>query len=52
MRRRILTAILSVTTITVVLFGIPLAVVATRFVDESATLQVERQAVLAARAVP
>jgi signal transduction histidine kinase len=52
MRRRILIAILSVTTITVMLFGVPLALVARRFVDESATLRVERQAVLAARTIP
>ena len=52
MRRRILVAILSVTTIAVVLFGIPLALIVERFVDEGATLRVERQAVLASRQVP
>ncbi len=52
MRCRILIAILSVTTITVVLFGVPLALVARRFVDESATLRIERQAVLASRTIP
>jgi signal transduction histidine kinase len=52
MRRRILVAILSVTTIAVALFGVPLAIVIERFVDESATLRIERQAVLAARTVP
>jgi signal transduction histidine kinase len=52
MRRRILLAILSVTTVTVVLFGVPLAIVVERFVDEEATLRIERQAVLAARSVP
>lgn len=52
MRRRILLAILSVTTIAVVLFGVPLALVIRRFVDEDATLRVERKAVLASRTVP
>ncbi len=52
MRRRILVAILTVSSIAVVLFGVPLAIVVERFVDESAILRVEREAVLAARAVP
>lgn len=52
MRRRILVAILSVTAIAVVLFGVPLAIVIERFVDEDASLRVERQAVLASRTVP
>lgn len=52
MRRRILIAIMSVTTIAIVLFGIPLALIVERFVDEGATLRVERQAVLASRTVP
>lgn len=52
MRRRVLVAILSVTAIAIVLFGLPLAIVVERFVDEEATLRVERQAVLAAREVP
>ena len=52
MRRRVLVAILSVTAIAIVLFGVPLAIVVERFVDEEATLRVERQAVLAAREVP
>lgn len=51
-RRRILTAILSVTVAAVVLFAIPLAVVLRQLVDEDAALRVERQAVLAARQVP
>jgi signal transduction histidine kinase len=51
-RRRILSAILSVTTIAVVLFGVPLAILVHRFVDEGATLRVERHAVLASRTVP
>lgn len=52
MRRRILTSILVVTAIAVALFGIPLAFVVQRFVDENAILRVERQAVLASRTVP
>ena len=52
MRRRILVAILSVTAIAIVLFGIPLAIIVARFVDKEATLRVERQAILAAREVP
>lgn len=52
MRRRILVAILSVTAVAVVLFGLPLAVVVEWVVDDEATLRVERQAVLAARDVP
>jgi signal transduction histidine kinase len=52
MRRRILIAILSITAVAVVLFGVPLAIVVERFVDEEATLRIERQAVLAARSVP
>jgi signal transduction histidine kinase len=51
-RRRILTAILSVTGIAVVLFGVPLALVVKRVVDEDAMLRLERQAVLATREVP
>ena len=52
MRRRILAAILSVTAVAIVLFGVPLAIIVQRFVDEDASLRVERQAVLAARVVP
>lgn len=52
MRRRILTAILSVATVAIVLFGVPLAIVVQRFVNDDATLRVERQAVLASREVP
>src|SRR5262245_52909696 len=52
MRHRILLAILSVTGIAVVLFGLPLAIIVERLVDEDALLRVERQAVLAARDVP
>ncbi|WP_341925005.1 HAMP domain-containing sensor histidine kinase [Nocardioides psychrotolerans] len=52
MRRRILTAILSVTAIAIVLFAIPLGLVVRQLVGEDAALRVERQAVLAAREVP
>jgi signal transduction histidine kinase len=52
MRRRLLIAILSVTTIAVVLFGVPLAILVDRLVEEEATLRVERHAVLASRTVP
>ena len=52
MRRRVLFAILSITTLAIVLFGVPLAVMVTRFVDREAALRVERQAVLASRDVP
>lgn len=52
MRRRILVAILSVTAIAIVLFGVPLVIMVVRFVDEDASLRVERQAVLASRNVP
>ena len=51
MRRRILTAILSVTTIAILLFGVPLAFMVQRFVDDDAALRVERAAVLASRQV-
>jgi signal transduction histidine kinase len=51
-RRRILVAILSITGIAVLLFGIPLAIMVDRFVEQDATLRIERQAVLAARDVP
>jgi len=51
-RRRILVAILSVTAIAIVLFGVPLVIMVVRFVDEDASLRVERQAVLASRNVP
>ena len=52
MRRRILAAILSVTAVAIVLFGVPLAIVVQRFVDDDAALRVERAAVLASRQVP
>jgi signal transduction histidine kinase len=52
MRRRILISILSVTAVAVVLFGVPLAIVVQRFVDDDAALRVERAAVLASRQVP
>ena len=52
MRRRILLAILSISSIAIVLFAFPLAIVTERFVDEDATLRLERQAIVAARLVP
>ena len=52
MRHRILAAILSVTAVAIVLFGVPLAIVVQRFVDDDAALRVERAAVLASRQVP
>ena len=52
MRRRILVAILSITGVAVLLFGIPLGVMVDRLVEEDATLRIERQTVLAAREVP
>jgi signal transduction histidine kinase len=52
MRRRILLAILSISALAIVLFGLPLVVVAERFVDDNATLRLERVAILAARGVP
>src|SRR5258705_7713259 len=52
MRRRLLIAILSVTTIAVVLFGVPLAILFDRLVEQEATLRVERHAILASRPVP
>ncbi len=51
MRRRILTAMLSVTTLAVIGFGVPLAFVVERFVEEGAAVAVERAAVLATRDV-
>jgi signal transduction histidine kinase len=51
-RRRILVAILSITGVAVLLFGVPLAFVVDRLVENDATLRIERQAVLAARGVP
>ena len=52
MRRRILTAILGVTGLAIVLFGVPLTIVVQRFVDQEATMRLERQAILAAKEVP
>jgi signal transduction histidine kinase len=52
MRRRILLAILSITALAIALFALPLVFVTERFVDENATLRLERQAILAARSVP
>ena len=52
MRARVLGAILSVSALAVLLFGIPLAVVVDQVVGEDAALRVERAAVLASRVVP
>lgn len=52
MKRRILVAILSVTVLAVVLLGVPLAITLKRFVDEDATLRLERQATRASLGVP
>lgn len=52
MRRRLLAAILAVSASAVVLFGIPLAMVVRRLLDDDATLRVEREAILASRVVP
>lgn len=51
MRRRILTAMLSITVLAVIGFGVPLGFVVERFVEEDATTTVERAAVLATREV-
>ena len=52
MKRRILAAILGVTTLAIILFGLPLALVVSRLVNEETTLRLERQAVLISRNVP
>jgi signal transduction histidine kinase len=52
LRRRVLTAILGVTAIAILLFGVPLAVVFERLENEDAALRLERQAISASRAVP
>lgn len=52
MRSRVLGAILSVSALAILLFGIPLAVVVDKVVGEDAALRVERAAVLASRVVP
>ncbi|MCZ7533039.1 MAG: HAMP domain-containing histidine kinase [Acidimicrobiia bacterium] len=52
MRRRVLAAMLAVTALAVVLFGVPLAFVLGRLLDEGATLRIEREAVEASRSVP
>jgi signal transduction histidine kinase len=51
-KSRVLVAILSVAAVALVLFGVPLGVVVGRLLDESATLGLERQAILATRSVP
>lgn len=45
-------AVLAATVLAIFLFGIPLVVVVGRLLDESATLRIEREAVLASRSVP
>ena len=52
MRIRILAVILSVTSIAIVLFGTPLAVIVEHLNDDTALLRLERQTVQAARNVP
>ena len=52
MRRRLVGAIVAITTLAVILFGVPLAVVVRRMVDEQSVLRLERQTMLASRAVP
>ncbi|MCB9389996.1 MAG: hypothetical protein H6512_10655 [Acidimicrobiia bacterium] len=52
MKRRILVAILAITALSILLFAVPLGVLVERFVDQEATLRLERQAILAGRAVP
>lgn len=52
MRRRLAAAILAVAALAVLLFGVPLAVLVPRFVDEQDASRLERRAVLASRQVP
>ncbi len=52
MRRRLTVTILGVAVLAVVLFGIPLAVVVNRLVNERAASRLESHAVLASRQVP
>lgn len=52
MRRRLTASILTVASLAVVLFGLPLLIVVQRFVDEQAALGLERRAVLTSRQVP
>jgi signal transduction histidine kinase len=52
MRRRILTAIVAVTSLAVVLFGLPLAVAVQHLYHSQALLHLEREATRAATAVP
>jgi signal transduction histidine kinase len=51
-RRRLAVAILAVAALAVALFGVPLAIVVPRFVDEQDASRLERRAVLASRQVP
>ncbi len=52
MTRRLTVAILAVAALAVVLFGVPLAILVPRFVDEQDASRLERRAVLASRQVP
>ncbi len=52
MKRRLTTSILLVTVLSVLLFALPLGIVIQRFIDEQATLRLERHAVLTSRQVP
>ena len=52
MRRRITLAILGVLVPVIVLFGLPLALVGQRLIDERSSLRLERRAVLMSRQVP
>ncbi len=52
MRRRLVGSIVAVTTVALLLFGVPLGVLARRIVDEAALLRLERQTDRAARSIP
>ena len=52
MRRRLTFSILAVAILSVALFAVPLGIAIRRFVDEQASLRLERQAVLSSRQVP
>lgn len=52
MKRRLTTSIILVTFLSVVLFALPFGIVIQRFIDEQATLRLERHAVLTSRRVP
>lgn len=52
MRRRLVITIVGVAALAVGLFAVPLAVIVSRFVDEQAVVDLQRNAVLATRAIP